>query len=267
MDALDTSIGQGGSAETIVLGFSPDDAIHIENLSIKQQNGIVMIEGASTVIAKGEKVLVKGDSGTGKSTLIRAMAGLWPWGNGQILRPRRATVTFMPQRPYLPLGSLRHALLYPTADDGRVSDDRLRDALSRCGLSHMADRLDAEDQWDAILSGGEKQRLAFARLLIHPPEIVIMDEATSALDEVSQARMMEFFSSELADVTLLSVGHRPGLEQYHDREIHLVREDGRESAQARDRRYPLIRQFWSRLRRPSQDEKPGADASGRRGAR
>jgi putative ATP-binding cassette transporter len=267
MDSLDTSIGQGGSSETIVLGFSPDDAIHIEDLSIKQQNGVMMVEGASTIIQKGEKVLVKGDSGTGKSTLIRAMAGLWPWGSGQILRPRRATVTFMPQRPYLPLGTLRHALLYPFPDDGRVSDDRLRDALSRCGLSHMADRLEAEEQWDAILSGGEKQRLAFARLLVHPPDIAIMDEATSALDEVSQARMMEFFRSELADVTLLSVGHRPGLEQYHDREIHLVREDGGESAHAQDRRYPLIRQIWSRFRRPAQDERPGADAAGRRGAR
>jgi putative ATP-binding cassette transporter len=267
MDALDVMIGQGGPEETIVLGYSPDDAIHIQDLSIKQQNGVMMVEGASTVIQKGEKVLVKGDSGTGKSTLIRAMAGLWPWGSGTILRPRRATVTFMPQRPYLPLGTLRHALLYPYPDEGRLPNERLQDALARCGLSHMTERLDAEENWDGILSGGEKQRLAFARLLVHPPDIVIMDEATSALDEVSQARMMEFFSSELAAVTLVSVGHRPGLEHYHEREIHLVREDGEEGVHARDRRYPLIRQIWSRFRRSAANGSDPADASGGHGAR
>jgi putative ATP-binding cassette transporter len=266
MDTLDATIGEHGSSQTIVLGFSPDESIHIEDLCIKQQNGVMMVEGASTVIQKGEKVLVKGDSGTGKSTLIRAMAGLWPWGSGSILRPRSAHVTFMPQRPYLPLGTLRHALLYPHPDDGGITENDLRDALSRVGLSHFSDRLNSEEHWDATLSGGEKQRIAFARLLVHPPDIVIMDEATSALDEVSQARMMEFFSKELSAVTLLSVGHRPGLEHYHDREIHLVREDGQESAYARDRRYPLIWQMWSRFRRQAAAETP-ADATGQHGAR
>ncbi len=248
LDDLDDRIGRHGTSDTIVLGFSPDDAIHIEDLSLTQQNGVAMIEGASTTIRRGEKVLVKGESGTGKSTLIRAMAGLWPWGSGRILRPRHSDVTFMPQRPYIPLGSLRHALVYPHPDEGRVSDEQLREALRTCGLSHLSDRLDAAEPWDQILSGGEKQRLAFARLLVHPPDIVIMDEATSALDEVSQSRMMEFFRGELAGATLLSVGHRPGLEQYHDREIYLVREDGGVGAQARHRRYPRMRQFWKRLR-------------------
>ena len=250
LDDLDDTIGKHGSSETIVLGFSADESIHIQDLSITQQDGRVMVEGASTTILPGEKVLVKGESGTGKSTLIRAMAGLWPWGSGNILRPRRSEFTFMPQRPYLPLGTLRHALIYPHPDDGRVSDDKLREALGKCGLSHMADRLDEEDGWDGIMSGGEKQRLAFARLLVHPPAIVIMDEATSALDEMAQARMMGFFRDELAAATLLSVGHRPGLEQYHDREIFLVRE-GTGGAHAEHRRYPRrFRQFWSRWRRP-----------------
>ena len=248
LDALDDSIGQHGTSDTIVLGFSHDEAIHIQDLSITQQDGKVMIEGASTTIGRGEKVLVKGESGTGKSTLIRAMAGLWPWGSGQILRPRRSEFTFMPQRPYLPLGTLRHALVYPHPDDGRIPDDRMRDALAKCGLTHMAARLDDEDQWDQIMSGGEKQRLAFARLLVHPPAIVIMDEATSALDEMSQARMMGFFRNELASATLLSVGHRPGLEEYHDREIYLVRE-GAGGAHAEHRRYGRFRNLWTRFRR------------------
>src|SRR3712207_4918281 len=121
-----------------------------------------MIEDADVVIPKGEKVLVKGESGTGKSTLIRAMAGLWPWGSGEILRPRNATIAFMPQRPYIPLGTLRHAVLYP-ATDLDAPDEVVKDALKRCGLAHLIPRIDEEDNWDMILSGGEKQRIAFAR--------------------------------------------------------------------------------------------------------
>src|SRR4029453_18073624 len=137
-----------GSDQTVVLGASPDDPLHIENLSIKQQNGSLMIDGAGAVIAQGEKVLVKGESGTGKSTLIRTMAGLWPWGSGKILRPEKARTAFMPQRPYMPLGRLRHALIYPALDLA-VSDETLCEALRRCGLTHLVERLDAEDQWDA----------------------------------------------------------------------------------------------------------------------
>jgi putative ATP-binding cassette transporter len=254
-DHLDETIGRYGSSDTVVLGDSPDDAIHIEELSLTQQNGVVMLDGASTTIHRGEKVLVKGESGTGKSTLIRAMAGLWPWGAGRILRPRRSNTAFMPQRPYIPLGTLAHALVYPMAD-GRIPVPRLEDALRRCGLSHLTPRLDEEDHWDAILSGGEKQRLAFARLLLNPPDIIIMDEATSALDEMSQARMMSFLRTDLADATVLSVGHRPGLEEYHDREIYLVREAGAAGSHAQHRRYPRFRNLMQRLRGSDRGARP-----------
>jgi putative ATP-binding cassette transporter len=253
LDELDQTIGHYGSGETVVLGDSPDDAIHLEDLSLTQQNGRVMLEGTSAKIARGEKVLVKGESGTGKSTLIRAMAGLWPWGSGRILRPPTSNVAFMPQRPYIPLGTLRHALVYPATREG-VTDEVLTNALERCGLSHLAPRLEEEDNWDSILSGGEKQRLAFARLLVNPPDIVIMDEATSALDEMSQARMMEFLREDLAAATVLSVGHRPGLEEYHEREIHLVREEGEIGARARQRRYTRLRDLFGRLRRRAPEE-------------
>jgi putative ATP-binding cassette transporter len=258
---LEDTIGTYGSSDTVVLGDSPDDAIYINNLSITQQNGRIMVEGADTAIARGEKVIVKGESGTGKSTLIRAMAGLWPWGSGEILRPPNASIAFMPQRPYIPLGTLRHALQYP-ATDLAMPDETFHEALRRCGLAHLVPRLDEEDNWDAILSGGEKQRIAFARLLVNPPDIVIMDEATSALDEESQARMMEFLRTDLADATVLSVTHRPGLEEFFEREIKLVREGG-EPARTTERRYPRLSRIWRRVsRRPGPGRGPATGGTG-----
>jgi len=243
MEQLDTTIGPT-SEETIVLGESPDDSLRIENLSIRLSTGKLMIDAPEVIIPKGQKVLVKGESGTGKSTLIRAMAGLWPWGSGRILSPKGARVAFLPQRPYIPAGTLRRAILYPAVDRPQ-SDEQLHEVLERCGLRHLEDRLDSEEAWDRILSGGEQQRLAFARLLVDPPDIVIMDEATSALDELSQERMMQFMRNELAMCTVLSVGHRPGLEVYHDREIALVRAPGELHATPRASS-PSFAQAWLR---------------------
>lgn len=244
--ALDRNIGEG-AGDTIVLGTSPDDKIRIENLSIAHRSGKLLIADAEVVIEPGERVLVKGESGSGKSTMIRAMAGLWPWGSGQILRPEGADVAFMPQRPYIPLGSLRHALVYPVSETER-DDATIREALHKTGLDHLIERLDDEDQWARILSGGEQQRVAFARLLINKPDVIIMDEATSALDELSQARVMDFLSNELAGTTVISVGHRPGLEAYHTREISLVRAPGEVHAHAQQKRYRFARNLWGALR-------------------
>ena len=167
-------------------------------------------------------MLVAGESGSGKSTLIRALAGLWPWGAGSITVPRGRSIAFLPQRPYMPKGTLRTVLLYPATEE-KIDDEVIRAALERCGLPHLAKRLGATDDWDRILSGGERQRIAFARLLIQKPDIIVMDEATSALDDDSQNALLKLFEDELASATIISVGHRPGLEDFHDRKIMLER--------------------------------------------
>jgi putative ATP-binding cassette transporter len=219
---LEESLGPLGDDEGIEIGASPDGNIHLRGLDIEQYDGTLMIEDADAVVKPGEKILVKGDSGTGKSTLIRAMAGLWPWGSGQILKPENAEFAFMPQRPYFPLGNLRQALLYPFPDQ-KVDEEKISDALTRVGLDHLIPRLDEVESWSQVLSGGEQQRAAFARVMIRPPDILIMDEPTSSLDELSQFRMMEYMRDYLPKTTVIHVGHRPGLEPFHDREIKLVR--------------------------------------------
>jgi len=219
LEGLDVGTIMGGETR-IGMTESEDGAIHLEGLSVAHSNGRVVIADATVAIGPGEKVLIVGESGTGKSTLIRALAGLWPWGSGSIALPRGKVLAFVPQKPYLPIGDLRTVLLYPEADNP-VPDDVIVAALERCGLAYLARRLDEEDKWDRILSGGERQRVAFARLVIRRPDIIIMDEATSALDEDSQKSLLGLFEAELAEATAISVGHRPGLDDYHDRKITL----------------------------------------------
>lgn len=239
IDRLEASLGPVDNSETIHLGDSPDSRIHLRHLNIALHDGRVMIDGAEAHVSPGEKVLVRGDSGTGKSTLIRAMAGLWPWGSGEILRPAGASISFLPQRPYFPLGTLRAALLYPHQDLD-VDEAKVRQALVRCGLEHLISRLDETEQWGTHLSGGEQQRLAFARVLINPPDILIMDEPTSSLDELSQFKLMEYMRDLLAKTTVIHAGHRPGLDRFHDREIQLVREHRGGPATTHERRYTAL---------------------------
>jgi vitamin B12/bleomycin/antimicrobial peptide transport system ATP-binding/permease protein len=239
LDELDIATQVHGDSK---IQFTPSDdgAIHLEGLSIADRAGRTVIADTHVVIANGEKVVIAGESGTGKSTLIRALAGLWPWGSGVIRLPEGQSVAFVPQRPYLPLGSLRAAATYP-GDPSTYSTEQIETALRRCGLGYLVKRLDDEsERWDQTLSGGERQRLAFVRLLLHRPQIIIMDEATSALDDDSQNSLLSLLLDDLGHATVISVGHRSGVDEFHDRKIVLERRP----AGATMRQMTLPKSLW-----------------------
>jgi putative ATP-binding cassette transporter len=194
-------------------------ALRLRDLSVTLDDGSAVVNEADIEIARGEKVLVVGESGTGKSTLVRAIAGLWPWGRGEILIKFEG-LFFMPQAPYVPLGTLRRAVTYPLSPE-EVDDAVVRTTVEEVGLGHFLDRLDEDAAWEHVLSGGEKQRLAFARALIQRPEIIVMDEATAALDPLGQEQLMRLLLERLPEATIISVGHRAELEAFHTRKLVL----------------------------------------------
>ncbi|EJJ27682.1 ABC transporter ATP-binding protein/permease [Rhizobium sp. CF142] len=197
----------------------------LNDLAVSLDDGTAVVTETQVEIEPGERVLVAGESGSGKSTLVRAISGLWPWGRGSVNFHADRQLFMLPQRPYIPSGTLRRAVAYPNAADGWPLDE-IKTALQKVGLDYLNEKLEEEAPWDQILSGGEKQRLAFARLLLHNPDIIVLDEATSALDEKSQDRMMEMVIEELPKVTIVSVAHRAELEVFHSRKITLERREG-----------------------------------------
>ncbi|WP_254634288.1 ABC transporter ATP-binding protein/permease [Mesorhizobium sp. GbtcB19] len=199
--------------------------LSLDDLSVTLDDGTSVVKETEVAIEPGERVLVSGESGSGKSTLVRAIAGLWPWGSGSVDFHPGKRLFMLPQRPYIPSGTLRRATAYPAAADNWTVKE-INAALDKVGLDYLKDRLEEEAPWDQTLSGGEKQRLAFARLLLHAPDIVVLDEATSALDEKSQDKMMRTVIRQLPTVTIISVAHRAELEAFHTRKITLERREG-----------------------------------------
>jgi vitamin B12/bleomycin/antimicrobial peptide transport system ATP-binding/permease protein len=224
LDALERA-EEGEGVSRIERSEGTGAALRLSDLSVTLDTGKAVVKDAEVDIMPGERVLVAGESGTGKSTLVRAISGLWPWGEGNVQVASGAKMFLMPQRAYVPVGTLRRAATYPEPADSKSAEE-VADALKRVGLKHLVDRLDEEAPWDQTLSGGEKQRLAFARILLHRPDIVVLDEATSALDPDSQDKLMELLTTELDATTIVSVGHRPELEAFHNRKIVLERRRG-----------------------------------------
>lgn len=206
------------------IGETEEGGLFLDGVSLTRRDGGIVIENAVISISPGERVLLTGASGSGKSTLVRALAGLWPWGSGEIRVAAGAVVGFVPQKPYLPLGTLRAALAYPNSGE-ELLDEEAKAALEDAGLGYLHPTLDEEMVLDQSLSGGERQRVAFARLLLQRPDIIILDEATAALDADSETRLMRLLFERLPRATILSVGHRTGLEALHTRKIVLHRED------------------------------------------
>lgn len=242
-------------------GESEGAALRLRNLSVTLEDGSAVVNDADVEIAPGEKVLVVGESGTGKSTLVRAISGLWPWGSGEILIQKDARLVLMPQHPYIPLGSLRRAATYPVAPES-IDGELVADTIREVGLGHLAEQLDDEGGgWDNRLSGGERQRLAFARVLLQKPDILVMDEATAALDPASQEYVMRLVLNQLPDVTLISVGHRPELEEFHLRKLVLeYRSDGARLVGDESLRWTFHRstRFLSRLFSRAEPERAAA---------
>jgi vitamin B12/bleomycin/antimicrobial peptide transport system ATP-binding/permease protein len=199
--------------------------LSLNDLSVSLDDGTAVVGETEVVVAPGERLLVAGESGSGKSTLVRAIAGLWPWGGGSVNFHADRRMFMLPQKPYVPSGTLRRAVAYPGSADS-WSEEEIGEALHKVGLDHLKEKIEEDAPWDQTLSGGEKQRLAFARLLLHNPDIVVLDEATSALDEKSQDKMMDMVTKELPQATIVSVAHRVELEAFHSRKITLERRKG-----------------------------------------
>jgi putative ATP-binding cassette transporter len=197
---------------------SPDGAIALDDLEIGLPQGTQLLSPTSIQIRPGEDVLVTGPSGAGKSTFFRSLAGIWPYWKGRIRLPRGARLLFLPQKPYLPLGSLKNAVAYPD-EPAKHPDDEVRSALQAVGLGQLAADLERSENWAQVLSGGEQQRLAFARALLNKPGWLFLDEATSSLPEADQASLYRLLKERLANTTLISIGHRESLAQYHDKRL------------------------------------------------
>jgi putative ATP-binding cassette transporter len=224
LDALERA-ETGEGINRIKRGVTEDAALRLKDFSVSLDNGTAVVDDTDVIVKKGERVLIAGSSGSGKSTLVRAISGLWPWGGGEIDIQKDARLFLLPQRPYVPLGSLRRAVAYPgAAEDWDL--DTIAKALERVGLGHLKDRIEEDQPWDQTLSGGEKQRLTVARVLLHRPDIIVLDEATAALDPKSQDALMKLLSEEMEGLTIVSVGHRPELEQFHSRKLTLERKRG-----------------------------------------
>ena len=190
----------------------------LEGLEHALPQGRPLLGKTSLVLKQGESVLVTGPSGAGKSTLFRAVAGIWPYWKGKISLPKGARLLFLPQRPYLPIGTLKYATCYPAAEK-EIPDDAVRDALTAVGLAQHGADLMREENWAQLLSGGEQQRLAIARALLNRPDWLFMDEPTAALPDDAQDSLYRLLEEKLPGATLVSIGHRDGVAQFHDRRI------------------------------------------------
>ncbi len=221
--------GRAAALTPPVIEVVPRDGsrkIAIDHLAVGLPNGEPLLNAEQLVLNAGDRVLVNGPSGAGKSTLFRAIAGIWPFGSGRVSVPMDAKVMLVPQRPYFPQATLAAAITYP-ARAGTFNDGHLADTLTAIGLPGLIPRLHEEAHWNRMLSGGEQQRLAIARVLLYAPDYLFLDEATAALDEAAEATLYRLLQERLPGATIISIGHRSTLGAFHRRRVVFIREQGR----------------------------------------
>ncbi len=209
----------------LVQGNDSAGDVTARDLVLALPNGKPIVTADALTLPRGGATLVTGPSGSGKSTLFRAIAGIWPFGKGRVDVPAGQSALLLPQRPYIPQGTLRGAVVYPNTTD-QFPDAAIRDALTAAQLAHLVDHLDESDTWERRLSGGEQQRLAITRALLAKPEWLFLDEATASLDEPSEAALYRMLRERLPGTTIVSIGHRSTLDAFHDRRIALEPESG-----------------------------------------
>jgi vitamin B12/bleomycin/antimicrobial peptide transport system ATP-binding/permease protein len=219
--AIERAKGLASAGPARIAAPVPATAVALEDLDITLPDGRHIIEAKRLSFEAGESVLLAGPSGSGKSTMFRSISGIWPFGTGRILIPGLADVMVVPQKPYIPIGTLRAAVSYPASPDA-YSDDDIRKALINAHIGPLADQLDREDVWSQRLSGGEQQRLAIARALLKQPDWLFLDESTSALDEKLEAELYRMLKQHLPKTTIVTIGHRSSLAAFHARRLDMT---------------------------------------------
>ncbi len=199
-----------------------DGTVQLDDIEVRTPDGKQLIKPLDMRLEIGDTLVITGPSGSGKTTLLRSLAELWPFTSGTLTRPCGPNETmFLSQLPYVPLGDLRAVVTYP-GKEGTIDDNTLKRTLLRVALPHLVDRLDEVLDWAKVLSPGEQQRIAFARILLTRPKVVFLDESTSALDEGLEFMLYQLVRTELPDTILVSVSHRSTVEQHHTHELELL---------------------------------------------
>lgn len=221
LDGLLTANERARALGTLAVGVSAGGGVEIDDVAVLSPTGESLVDGLAVRLAAGGSLVITGRSGTGKTTLLRSLAELWPYASGTVHYPTAAGAMFLPQLPYAPLGDLRTVVCYPAVSES-LGDDEIRSALDDVTLGHLGLRLDEVADWSKVLSPGEQQRVAFARVLLNAPSAVFLDESTSALDEGQEFALYRRLRERLPDCVVVSVSHRSTVEQHHDDRLELL---------------------------------------------
>lgn len=205
----------------LIFEWHDASSIIVKDVSISTPRNQVLLKNINLIFERGHRYLIQGESGLGKSTFVRAMAGIWPYASGKVIFPKNESVMYLPQQPYMPVGTLEEAVLFPDHHKPELRE-RIKEVMMLCRLEQFIPRLGEIMPWSEQLSPGEQQRIAFARVLLHKPDWVFLDESTSMLDKDNEAAMYRMLKECLPDCTLISVGHRESLIPYHDQMINMM---------------------------------------------